>query len=80
MPSSKGSTTARGTLKFLKDQVGSVLTISPPTRIRTPATSTGFRMMLASIGISICVKNSPAKSGNSAQPAPAGAGTPVKKL
>src|SRR5262245_43212499 len=69
--SSSGSTRWRGTLPFLKEKVGSLLTIRPPTPTSTAPTTSGWRGQSASISkLTI--------NGINASSAPAGAGTPVK--
>ena len=69
--SSNGNTRWRGTLPFLKEKVGSRLTIRPPTTTSTAPTTSAWRGHAASISkLTI--------SGISASKAPAGAGTPVK--
>jgi hypothetical protein len=80
VPSSSGSTNSAGTLKFLKLQTGSVETSRNATPPSTTAHVTGLAAIAASRGQSIARASSPTNSGNSASPAPAGAGTPVKKL
>src|SRR3712207_6742074 len=80
MPSSSGSTYSAGTLKFLKLQVGSVETISAPTTTSSTPDTAAWRIAAAIASHSHSWKASAAKIGNSARPAPAGAGTPVKKL
>ncbi len=80
MPSSNGITRRCGTRKFLNDHDGSVLTIRPPTAMSTSAAKAGWRMAAAVALHPHSWKASEAKSGKSASPAPAGAGTPVKKL
>src|SRR5579875_2599882 len=79
-PSSSASTYSEGTLKFLKLQTGRVETHSSavPTRVRLQ--NTGLRDTVTSQPTPSALASNPMNRGNSASPAPAGAGTPVKKL
>src|ERR1700753_2546098 len=79
-PSSSGSTYSDGTLKFLKLQIGSVETSSNAVPISTAAVNSGYCAACSSRSQPSDCASSPRKSGNNTKPAPAGAGTPVKKL
>src|ERR1700759_1543701 len=80
VPSSIGSTYSCGTLKFLKLQIGSVETSSNAVPISTNAQNNGYCVIASSQSQPMDLASSPRNSGNNASPAPAGAGTPVKKL
>ena len=80
-PRNRGSTYPAGTLKFLKLQTGKVetsKTAGPGQHKAHRTTGTAPRRASPVPAEGIC--SAPAKNGNSASPAPAGAGTPVKKF
>jgi hypothetical protein len=80
VPSSTGSTYSAGTLKFLKLQTGSVETSSSAVPIKAAAQTSGYCAIESSQSQPSDLASSPTRSGSSTTPAPAGAGTPVKKL
>ncbi len=69
-----------GTFKFLKLQIGSVDTSSSDVPISTTAQNSGYWVASSSQSNRSDFASSPRNRGNNANPAPAGAGTPVKKL
>src|SRR6185312_6974909 len=80
VPSNSGSTYSAGTLKFLKLHTGSVDTSSSAVPASTRAQNNGYSLAANSQSQPSERASSPTNNGNNANPAPAGAGTPVKKL
>src|SRR5580658_2040466 len=79
-PRKSGSTNSAGTLKFLKLQTGSDDTDRAETPIMTGPQNNGWCATTARFSRPNDLASNPRNNGNSASPAPQGAGTPVKKL
>src|ERR1017187_3897972 len=80
VPRRSGRTYSAGTLKFLKLHTGREETSSTAVPTRIGAQNNGWRVTALNASNPSESASKPRKIGNSASPAPAGAGTPVKKL
>src|SRR3954451_11044208 len=80
VPRRSGRTYSAGTLKFLKLQTGRADMVKAAVPTRIGPQNNGWWVTIANESRPRDCDSRPRKIGNSARPAPAGAGTPVKKL